>query len=290
LVLLSWNLGERLTTDLSARQRSDRMGRFLTKLTPEPARPADKLAATGERLAALREHRGEVATWAADLWKRNGARALLTTVAIATAAIILAGLGTALLLPLGSRALARGEPFGVLGTATGAVRLFWEGLGFLTRGIFVLARSVPEYIYAFLLVALLGPSAWPLVFALAIHNVGILGRLWGEVMENERPEPSQQWVRSGASRGQTYLGSLAPLSFNRFLLFFFYRWETCVREATILGMLAISSLGYYISISRNYFHYDQMLFYVLLGAAVIFAGDLLSDWLRRRLRGGVVMS
>jgi len=33
-----------------------------------------------------------------------------------------------------------------------------------------------------------------------------------------------------------------------------------------------------------------MLFYVLLGAAVIFAGDLLSDWLRRRLRGGVVMS
>ena len=288
LVLLSWNVGARLTTDLTAQQRSDRLGRFVTKLTPEPVRPADKLATFDERVTALRENGGEVGGWASDLWRRNGAKALLNTLAIATAAIILAGLGAALLLPLGSRALARGEPFGVLGTATLWVRFLWEGLGLLTRGIFVLARSVPEYIYAFLLVALLGPSAWPLVFALAIHNVGILGRLWGEVMENQRPEASQQWVRSGASRGQTFLGSLAPLSFNRFLLFFFYRWETCMREATILGMLGISSLGYYISISRNYFHYDRMLFYVLLGAAVIFAGDLLSDWLRRRLRGGVV--
>ena len=152
-----------------------------------------------------------------------------------------------------------------------------------------LARSVPEYIYAFLLVGLLGPSAWPLVFALALHNIGILGRLWGEVLENQQPGPSRQWIRSGASRGQTYVGSLAPTSFNRFLLFFFYRWETCIREATVLGMLGISSLGYYISISHNWLKYDQMLFYVLLGAAVVFAGDLLSDWLRRRLRGGAGM-
>ena len=80
------------------------------------------------------------------------------------------------------------------------------------------------------------------------------------------------------------MAGLAPTSFNRFLLFFFYRWETCVREATILGMLGISSLGYHISISRNFLRYDQMLFYVLLGAAVIILGDVLSDVLRRRLR------
>jgi phosphonate transport system permease protein len=124
------------------------------------------------------------------------------------------------------------------------------------------------------------------VFALALHNLGILGRLWGEVMENERPEAARQLMRTGATRGQVYLGSLASQSFNRFLLFFFYRWETCVREATILGMLGISSLGYYISLARGFFRYDRMVFFVLLGAALIFAGDLLSDWLRRRYRVG----
>lgn len=288
LVVCSWQVGERLGTDLTAEQRSERLARFVTKLTPEPARPAERLATPGERLDAWREHGGEVADWAGDLWTRNGAEALLNTVAIATAAIILAGLGAAVLLPLGSRALARADPFGMLGAAAGAARWLWGLAGFGTRAVFILARAVPEYVYAFLLVSLLGPSAWPLVFALALHNVGILGRLWGEVVENQRPEQPQQWVRSGAGRVQTYLGSLAPLSFNRFLLFFFYRWETCLREATILGMLGISSLGYYISISRNWLRYDQMLFYVLLGAAVIFAGDLLSDWLRRKLRGGAV--
>ena len=103
-------------------------------------------------------------------------------------------------------------------------------------------------------------------------------------MENERPEAPRQLARTGASRGQIFLGSLVSLSFNRFLLFFFYRWETCVREATILGMLGITSLGYYISISRNYFHYDRMLFYVMLGSAVIFAGDFASDALRKKFR------
>ena len=192
-------------------------------------------------------------SWAGDLWSRNGDEALLNTVVIATARrSSWPALGAAFLIPLGSRALARGEPFGLLGTSSRAVRAFWETIGFLTRGVFVLARAVPEYIYAFLLVGLLGPSAWPLVFALALHNVGILGRLWGEVMENQRPEGPRQWLRSGATRMQTYVGGLARVSFNRFLLFFFYRWETCIREATILGMLGISSLGYYISISHNW--------------------------------------
>lgn len=285
VVLLSWNFGERLGTDLTRDQRTERMGRFLTKLTPEPARPDDRLASGTERVEALWENSGAVGDWARDLWTRNGAEALLNTVAIASAAIVLAGIGAALLLPLGSRALARGDPFGVLGTASRGVHLLWALVGFMTRGVFVLGRAVPEYVYAFLLVGLLGPSAWPLVLALALHNLGILGRLWGEVMENQRPEGPRYWVQSGAGRGQTYLGSLAPLSFNRFLLFFFYRWETCIREATILGMLGISSLGYYVSISHNWLRYDQMLFYVLLGAAAVFAGDLLSDWMRRRLRG-----
>ena len=274
LVMLSWNVGAPLAIGLTGVRQEERLARFVTKLTPEPARPADRLAGWEERREAWSENQGEVGAWAWALWKKPGA----------TAAVVLAGIGAALLLPLGTRALATAEPFGLMGVVSGWRRRIRLWIGSVVRGFFVVARAVPEYVYAFLLVALLGPSAWPLVFALALHNVGILGRLWGEVAENERPEAAGQLARVGASRGQIYLAGLAPTSFNRFLLFFFYRWETCVREATILGMLGISSLGYHISISRNFLRYDQMLFYVLLGAAVIILGDVLSDVLRRRLR------
>tara|TARA_B100000941_G_scaffold277594_1_gene241240 strand:+ start:1139 stop:2545 length:1407 start_codon:yes stop_codon:yes gene_type:complete len=290
LVVISWTNGKELGMNMAADQRNARIGRFLTKLTPAPARPENSTASAPERMKALEGKGDEVKEWAVNLWSRNGAEALLNTVAIASSAIILAAVGAALLLPVGSRALARGEPFGVLGAASRWVHWCWCGVGFLTRSLFILARAVPEYVYAFLLVGLLGPSAWPLVFALALHNLGILGRLWGEVMENQRREIPRHWIQSGAGRLQAYCGSLAPLSFNRFLLFFFYRWETCIREATILGMLGISSLGYYVSIAHNWLRYDEMLFYVLLGVAVVFAGDVLSDWMRRKLRGEIACS
>ena len=284
LVLLSWSRGDGLMDGIAGTRHGERFARFLTKVTPEPVRPDDRLAGWGERIEAW--DGGAVADWAVALWKKPGAEALANTTAIATAAIVLAGIVAVILLPLASRALATPEPFGLLGGATRLRRMVLQGGGTAVRWIFVLSRAVPEYIYAFLLVAMLGPSAWPLVFALALHNLGILGRLWGEVMENARPEAARQLMRTGATRGQAYLGSLASQCFNRFLLFFFYRWETCVREATILGMLGISSLGYYISLARGFFQYDRMVYFVLLGAALIFAGDLLSDWLRRRYRVG----
>jgi len=158
-------------------------------------------------------------------------------------------------------------------------------MGSLVRGFFVLTRAVPEYLYAFLLVGLMGPSAWPLVLALALHNVGILGRLWTEVVENQRRTIPSTILEVGGGRFQSYVAALLPMSLNRFILFFFYRWESCVREATVLGMLGVSSLGYYISIQQNFREYDDILFYTLLGAGLVVAGDLLSDFLRHRLRG-----
>ena len=58
-----------------------------------------------------------------------------------------------------------------------------------------------------------------------------------------------------------------------------------MREATVLGMLGFSSLGYYISIQKSFRNYDDILFLSLLGASVIVVGDLVSDALRRKLRG-----
>jgi len=50
----------------------------------------------------------------------------------------------------------------------------WRALSACTRAALILLRAIPEYVWAFLLLAMLGPSAWPAVLALAIHNSGIL--------------------------------------------------------------------------------------------------------------------
>ena len=251
--------------------KSDRLSHFLTKMTPAPVRESGAW--------------DDAIPWANELWRENGKNAVINTIAMATAAIIISAFAAWLLLPWASRALASAKPLGLFGGKDNPFRnIIWRSVGLLTRFLFVISRAIPEYIYAYLLIGLLGVSAWPLVLALALHNFGILGRLWGEVIENQPAEAPRQLLHTGSGRLQCYFSSFVPASFNRFLMYLFYRWETCVREATVLGMLGFASLGLHIQLSRNFSRaYDEMIFYVLLGSAVIFIGDLISLYLRRGL-------
>lgn len=282
VIVMAFTLGKPLVTPMLEGQRAERISRFLTKLTPDPVAPEKSVSTWAERGETWSEGASGVMPWLSDRWESPGKEALTNTLAMSVAAIILAGLVAFFLVPWGARSLASREPLGI---AMSGER-FLKGVGFAVRGFFVLTRAVPEYLYAFLLVGLMGPSAWPLIIALALHNVGILGRLWTEVIENQGEQIPRSVLQVGGGRVQAYFGALAPMSLNRFVLFFFYRWESCVREATVLGMLGISSLGYYISIQQNFREYDDILFYTLLGAITVIVGDLLSDLVRRKMRLG----
>lgn len=216
--------------------------------------------------------------------KEDGFIALMNTLGIASAAIILSGVLALPILSLANRRLAQKDPFGLLGGKISPISsFFWKIIGPVIRFGLVICRAVPEYLLAFLLLSLLGAQVWPLILALAIHNLGILGRLWGEVVENAESTAAQQRIATGSSRFNVFATTIFPAVFNRFLIYFFYRWETCVKDATVLGMLGLLTLGKLIALSKGFF-WDRMFFYILLGASVILIGDLFSTYLRRRLR------
>ena len=160
----------------------------------------------------------------------------------------------------------------------------WRSVAAVTRLFLIFLRSIPEYMCAFLLPAVLGISAWPLVLALALHNTGIPGRLSAEIVEN-LPTASLSSLRGlGASRLQIAWTAILPMALPRFLMFFFYRWETCVRAATVLGMLGFISLGFWIQDARARNIYDEMFIYILSGAALIMIGDFISAIARKIIR------
>lgn len=270
-VALSWFYGEPLDQYHSHLSRWERTQDFLKQLIPEPVRKSNKWA--------------DAIPWYQELWKESGRKALANTLVIATTALLLAAIVGYTLVPWASRNISNIAPFGVrLAHTNKLAAATWALFGFCMRFIFLIARSIPEYILAFLLIGVLGAHAWPLIIALAIHNFGILGRLWAEVSENHDERPARQIIVQGGNRLQSYLCGILPTSYNRQTLFIFYRWETCVRESTILGMLSISSLGYYISQEAAFLRYDSMLFFILLGTAVIFLSDVISVNLRAKLK------
>ena len=88
----------------------------------------------------------------------------------------------------------------------------------------------------------------------------------------------------GAERRQIYILAAVPMALPRFLLYFFYRFETCVREATVLGMLGVISLGYYIDEARTNRFYGEMLLLVAFGVGIVLLGDLISHLARALAR------
>jgi phosphonate transport system permease protein len=226
--------------------------------------------------------------WMRDLLvAKHGASGALATLAIAVLAITLAGAWALFLVPFAARNVSARVPFdSALSSRSDRKRaaLGWRAVVAAARALLIFLRAIPEYVWAFLLLAMLGPTAWPAVLALAIHNAGILGKLGAETVENLERAPLSALRDLGAKRAQIGVFAVLPLSLSRFLLYFFYRFETCVREATVLGMLGVVSLGYWIQDARAKHFYDEMLFFVALGASMVLAGDLVSAIARRALR------
>lgn len=264
-VMLGWTMTDRWDSGVRWQQRMAHLERFTDEIVPYPVREAD----------------GDWArfpSWLSEKLSTEGYEAISRTFHLATVAALLAGTLALGGIRFAARSLASPEH-------QSSHTWISKGTGMLLRGGAMVARAMPEFILAFLLLGVFGPTVWPLILALAIHNGGILLRLGSEVIDN-LPEGSRAVIHAqGGSKSALVLASLLPESFNRLVLFLFYRWESCMREATVLGMLGILSLGSLISDARALFYYDEILLWVALGAVLVFVGDLTSDWVRSRLRG-----
>lgn len=148
----------------------------------------------------------------------------------------------------------------------------------LGHALLVVLRSTPEYLLAFILLQLWGPSMLPAVIALAIHNGGIIAYLIGRRSNEEQ-------LRPGAPRGvERYAFEITPRIYGPFLAFLFYRWEIIMRETAILGILGIATLGFYVDSAIQEIRFDRAMVLILITALLNIGVDILARWLRARLR------
>ncbi len=104
-------------------------------------------------------------------------------------------------------------------------------------------RSVPELMWAALLLvaAGLGPLAGTL--ALALHTTGVLGRLFAEALENAPQGPGFALRVRGVPEGRVLLYATLPQVLPQLLSYTLYRWENNIRAAAVLGVVGAGGLG-----------------------------------------------
>ena len=144
--------------------------------------------------------------------------------------------------------------------------------------VLVVLRSTPEYLLAYMLLQLWGPSMLPAIVALALHNGAIIGHLTGRFSETIA-------LRADTPRGiDRYAFEVLPRIYRQTLALLFYRWEVILRETAILGMLGIATLGFYIDSAFADIRYDRAMLLIAVTALLNLAVDAASRAIRRRLR------
>nr|WP_199305933.1 ABC transporter permease subunit [Pseudanabaena sp. FACHB-2040] len=155
-------------------------------------------------------------------------------------------------------------------------------LGLSRMGLLV-SRAIPAPIWALVFLFVLFPGILPGALALAMHNFGILGRLMAEVNENIDDRPVRALRALGASGGQVALYGVLPQNLTRFLAYILYRWEVCMRETVIVGLVGAGGLGRLLTEQISSFDYARLT--ITLGVFVLLT--FLVDWVSYQMRQAI---
>jgi phosphonate transport system permease protein len=144
-------------------------------------------------------------------------------------------------------------------------------------------RSVPELVWAALMVLAAGLGPFAGTLALALHTTGVLGRLFAESLENASPLPETSLRDLGAGPVARFVYGTLPLIAAQCLGYALYRWEMNIRMATILGFVGGGGLGQMLYFHLSLFQQAQAATVLIAMTILVLADDALSGWARRAL-------
>jgi phosphonate transport system permease protein len=157
----------------------------------------------------------------------------------------------------------------------------------LARRLLEAVRTVPEIVFALILVWAFGIGALAGVIAIALHSTGACGKLFAEAIENTGLDAWDGVRAAGGSWAQACRFAILPQVLPNILSYALLRFEVNLRSASVIGFVGAGGIGQelYNVISFNY--YEEISAILLLIILAVVAIDLLSEGLRHRVIGAL---
>ena len=204
------------------------------------------------------------------------ARDTWRTVAMATAGVTLALVIAIPLTLLNTRVLSVSALSGRMARGP-----FW--LRQSIRWLLIVLRSVPELVWALVFVRVVGLGPTAGVLAISLTYGGMLGKVYGEILESSETHPTETLLRNGSGRLQAFFYGLLPTSAAELTSYTVYRWECAIRSSVVLGFVGAGGLGQQLDNSMKMFNGGEVATMLLVFMALVALADRVSAWLRKAL-------
>jgi phosphonate transport system permease protein len=151
------------------------------------------------------------------------------------------------------------------------------------RASIALFRAIPDLVWALLFVTAVGLGAFPGVLALSVHSIGMLGRLFAEVIEDMDMGPVEALSLTGAGRMAVFTHAVVPGVAPTLLGIALYRLDENIRSSIVLGFVGAGGIGFQLLSAMNLFQYHDVSFYLIVNFALVVAAERVSAALRKRV-------
>ena len=132
-----------------------------------------------------------------------------------------------------------------------------RALYYASRATIGFTRAVPDLVWALLFVTAVGLGPFPGGLALAVHSIGMLGRLFAETIENMDMAPIDALALTGANRIQVFTHGVVPSVLPALLGIGLYRLDENIRSSLVLGFVGAGGIGFQLLTAMNLFQYPR---------------------------------
>lgn len=144
-------------------------------------------------------------------------------------------------------------------------------------------RTVPELIWAMILVTAVGLGPFPGVLALTLHSIGGLGKFYYEAIEASDPGLIEAMQATGASRFKVIWFGVMPNVIPILMSSTLFYWEYNNRASTVLGLVGAGGIGLALTHAMADFRYKEVITCLILIVLVLVVIDRISAFFRSKI-------
>lgn len=192
--------------------------------------------------------------------------ALLSTILSAVASSVTGAILAYVLAVLGCRSVGIGGPASLI-----------------VRAIASLFRNIPAVAWAFILLFSFNQSEFTGFLVLFLGSFGYLTRCFLETLDEISGGVIEALRSTGASYLQIVTQAVIPLSITSVVSWLLYMVETNIRDATLVGILTGTGIGFVFNVYYKSFDYDVTAIILLFIIVVVIACEAISNYVRRQI-------